>query len=109
MCSGARRMWAGSPVTATSPTVRTPTVPDGGRFWKNCETHGVTIFYTAPTAIRALMKLGDELPKKYDLSRLRLLGSVGEPINPEAWMWYQRVIGGGRCPIVDTWWQTETG
>ncbi len=86
-----------------------PTYPDGGRFWKLCETHGVSIFYTAPTAIRALMKLGDEIPAKYDLSRLRLLGSVGEPINPEAWMWYQRVIGGGRCPIVDTWWQTETG
>ncbi|MBV8341993.1 MAG: acetate--CoA ligase, partial [Gammaproteobacteria bacterium] len=86
-----------------------PTVPDGGRFWKNCQTHGVTVFYTAPTAIRALMKLGDELPGKYDLSRLRLLGSVGEPINPEAWMWYHRVIGGSRCPIVDTWWQTETG
>jgi acetyl-CoA synthetase len=87
----------------------TPNVPDGGRFWKNCQTHGVTVFYTAPTAIRALMKLGDELPAKYDLSRLRLLGSVGEPINPEAWIWYQRVIGAGRCPIVDTWWQTETG
>ena len=86
-----------------------PTVPDGGRFWKLCADHGVTIFYTAPTAIRALMKLGDELPAKYDLSRLRLLGSVGEPINPEAWMWYHRVIGGERCPIVDTWWQTETG
>jgi acetyl-CoA synthetase len=87
----------------------TPMVPDGGRFWRNCQNHGVTVFYTAPTAIRALMKLGDELPRKYDLSRLRLLGSVGEPINPEAWMWYQRVIGAGRCPIVDTWWQTETG
>ncbi len=86
-----------------------PTVPDGGRFWKICADHGVTIFYTAPTAIRALMKLGDALPAKYDLSRLRLLGSVGEPINPEAWMWYHRVIGGERCPIVDTWWQTETG
>jgi acetyl-CoA synthetase len=86
-----------------------PTMPDGGRFWKNCEKHGVTVFYTAPTAIRALMKLGDELPRKYDLSQLRLLGSVGEPINPEAWMWYHRVIGAGRCPIVDTWWQTETG
>jgi len=86
-----------------------PMTPDGGRFWKICQTHGVSIFYTAPTAIRALMKLGDELPAKYDLSRLRLLGSVGEPINPEAWMWYQRVIGGERCPIVDTWWQTETG
>jgi acetyl-CoA synthetase len=87
----------------------TPMVPDGGRFWRNCQNHGVTVFYTAPTAIRALMKLGDELPKKYDLSRLRLLGSVGEPINPEAWMWYHRMIGAGRCPIVDTWWQTETG
>ena len=87
----------------------TPTVPDGGRFWKNCQTHGVTVFYTAPTAIRALMKLGDELPNKYDLSKLRLLGTVGEPINPEAWMWYHRVIGKERCPIVDTWWQTETG
>jgi acetyl-CoA synthetase len=86
-----------------------PTFPDGGRFWKNCQTHGVTILYTAPTAIRALMKLGDAIPKQYDLGRLRLLGSVGEPINPEAWMWYYQVIGGGRCPIVDTWWQTETG
>jgi acetyl-CoA synthetase len=86
-----------------------PVFPDGGRFWKICQDHGITIFYTAPTAIRALMKLGDELPARYDLSRLRLLGSVGEPINPEAWMWYQKVIGGERCPIVDTWWQTETG
>jgi len=86
-----------------------PTYPDGGRFWKICQDHGVTVFYTAPTAIRALMKLGEEVPGRYDLSNLRLLGSVGEPINPEAWMWYQRVIGRGRCPIVDTWWQTETG
>ncbi|HEY0768283.1 MAG TPA: acetate--CoA ligase [Steroidobacteraceae bacterium] len=86
-----------------------PMYPDGGRFWKNCQTHGVTVFYTAPTAIRALMKLGDAVPAKYDLSKLRLLGSVGEPINPEAWMWYHRVIGQARCPIVDTWWQTETG
>jgi acetyl-CoA synthetase len=86
-----------------------PTFPNGARVWKNCQAHGVTVFYTAPTAIRALMKLGDALPAKYDLSKLRLLGSVGEPINPEAWMWYQRVIGKGRCPIVDTWWQTETG
>ncbi len=86
-----------------------PNFPDGGRFWKICEAHGVTIFYTAPTAIRALMKMGDETPARYDLSKLRLLGSVGEPINPEAWMWYHRVIGKGRCPIVDTWWQTETG
>jgi acetyl-CoA synthetase len=86
-----------------------PTFPDGGRFWKNCEAHGVTILYTAPTAIRALMKLGDAIPAQYDLRKLRLLGSVGEPINPEAWMWYHKVIGAGRCPIVDTWWQTETG
>jgi acetyl-CoA synthetase len=86
-----------------------PTIPDGARWWRMCETHGVTVLYTAPTAIRALMKLGDELPARHDLSRLRLLGSVGEPINPEAWMWYHRVIGAGRCPIVDTWWQTETG
>jgi acetyl-CoA synthetase len=86
-----------------------PTFPDGGRFWKNCESHAVTILYTAPTAIRALMKLGDAIPAKYDLHKLRLLGSVGEPINPEAWMWYHKVIGGERCPIVDTWWQTETG
>ncbi|MBU6377817.1 MAG: acetate--CoA ligase [Gammaproteobacteria bacterium] len=86
-----------------------PTFPDAGRFWRICEQHGVTVFYTAPTAIRALMKLGDEIPAKSDLSKIRLLGSVGEPINPEAWMWYHQVIGGGRCPIVDTWWQTETG
>jgi acetyl-CoA synthetase len=86
-----------------------PTFPDGGRFWKICETHAVTILYTAPTAIRALMKLGDAIPAKYDLRKLRLLGSVGEPINPEAWMWYHKVIGAERCPIVDTWWQTETG
>ncbi|MCC6303277.1 MAG: acetate--CoA ligase [Gammaproteobacteria bacterium] len=86
-----------------------PTVPDAGRFWAICQRHGVTVFYTAPTAIRALMKFGDEIPARYDLSRLRLLGTVGEPINPEAWMWYHRVIGKERCPIVDTWWQTETG
>ena len=86
-----------------------PMHPDGGRFWKICEKLGVTIFYTAPTALRALMKLGDEIPAQYDLSKLRLLGSVGEPINPEAWIWYHTVIGGQRCPIVDTWWQTETG
>jgi acetyl-CoA synthetase len=83
--------------------------PDGGRFWSICQTHSVSIFYTAPTAIRALMKLGDSVPARYDLRKLRLLGSVGEPINPEAWMWYHRVIGKKRCPIVDTWWQTETG
>jgi acetyl-CoA synthetase len=86
-----------------------PTYPDGGRLWKICAAHGVSVFYTAPTAIRALIKLGEQLPAQHDLSRLRLLGSVGEPINPEAWMWYHRVIGRGRCPIVDTWWQTETG
>jgi acetyl-CoA synthetase len=86
-----------------------PTVPDGGRFWKVCQDHDVTIFYTAPTAIRALMKFGDDLPNSYDLSKLRLLGTVGEPINPEAWIWYQKVIGAEKCPIVDTWWQTETG
>ena len=86
-----------------------PTVPDSGRFWKLCQDHKVTIFYTAPTAIRALMKGGDDIPARYDLSSLRLLGTVGEPINPEAWMWYHRVIGRERCPIVDTWWQTETG
>ena len=86
-----------------------PLFPDAGRFWKMCQTHRVSIFYTAPTAIRALMRLGDQFPAQYDLSRLRLLGSVGEPINPEAWMWYHRVIGREKCPIVDTWWQTETG
>ena len=86
-----------------------PDWPDRGRFWRICEEHGVTIFYTAPTAIRAFMAWGEEWPAASDLSRLRLLGSVGEPINPEAWMWYRRVIGGERCPIVDTWWQTETG
>ena len=86
-----------------------PTVPDAGRFWKIVETHKISIFYTAPTAIRALMKQGDEFPNKYDLSSIRLLGTVGEPINPEAWIWYHEVIGKERCPIVDTWWQTETG
>jgi acetyl-CoA synthetase len=86
-----------------------PNWPDNGRFWKIIEDYGVTILYTAPTAIRAFIKWGDEWPKKYDLSSLRLLGTVGEPINPEAWMWYHKLIGGGRCPIVDTWWQTETG
>ena len=86
-----------------------PDWPEKDRFWSLCEKHGVTVLYTAPTAIRAFMKWGDAHPKKHDLSRLRLLGSVGEPINPEAWMWYHETIGGGRCPIVDTWWQTETG
>ncbi|MDB4879853.1 MAG: Acetyl-coenzyme synthetase [Gemmatimonadetes bacterium] len=86
-----------------------PDWPEKDRFWELCERHGVTILYTAPTAIRAFMKWGDHWPAKHDLSRLRLLGSVGEPINPEAWMWYREHIGGNRCPIVDTWWQTETG
>ena len=86
-----------------------PNFPDFGRFWKMVEDYGVTIFYTAPTAIRAFIKAGDHLPAQHDLSSLRLLGSVGEPINPEAWNWYHKHIGGGRCPIVDTWWQTETG
>jgi acetyl-CoA synthetase len=86
-----------------------PDWPEKDRFWQICERHGVTILYTAPTAIRAFMKWGDHWPAKHDLSRLRLLGSVGEPINPEAWMWYREKIGGNRCPIVDTWWQTETG
>jgi acetyl-CoA synthetase len=86
-----------------------PTFPHAGRFWEVIAKHKVTTFYTAPTAIRSLIKLGAELPAQHDLSSLRLLGTVGEPINPEAWMWYHSVIGGGRCPIVDTWWQTETG
>jgi len=86
-----------------------PDWPERDRFWDLCERHGVTILYTAPTAIRAFMKWGEGHPAKHDLSRLRLLGSVGEPINPEAWMWYREHIGGNRCPIVDTWWQTETG
>jgi acetyl-CoA synthetase len=86
-----------------------PNFPDWGRFWRLIERHRVTILYTAPTAIRAAMRQGDEWPKKSDLSSLRLLGSVGEPINPEAWIWYHKHIGGERCPIVDTWWQTETG
>ena len=86
-----------------------PDWPERDRFWDICERMGVTILYTAPTAIRAFMKWGDEHPARHDLSRLRLLGSVGEPINPEAWMWYHEHIGAKRCPIVDTWWQTETG
>jgi acetyl-CoA synthetase len=86
-----------------------PTTPAPDRLWDIIERHGVTILYTAPTAIRTFIRLGDEHPKKHDLSSLRLLGTVGEPINPEAWIWYHEVIGGGRCPIVDTWWQTETG
>jgi acetyl-CoA synthetase len=86
-----------------------PTFPDAGRFWQIVEKFKVTIFYTAPTAIRSLIRLGEEWPNKHNLSTLRILGSVGEPINPEAWLWYHRVIGKERCPIVDTWWQTETG
>jgi acetyl-CoA synthetase len=90
-----------------------PTYPDAGRFWRMCQDHRVSIFYTAPTAIRSLIKANDgnpaTHPTKYDLSSLRILGSVGEPINPEAWMWYYQNVGGSRCPVVDTFWQTETG
>jgi acetyl-CoA synthetase len=86
-----------------------PDWPEPDRFWRMVEEYEITILYTAPTAIRAFMRWGDEYPKRHDLSSLRLLGTVGEPINPEAWRWYQKTIGGGRCPIVDTWWQTETG
>ncbi|HIC62610.1 MAG TPA: acetate--CoA ligase [Gemmatimonadetes bacterium] len=86
-----------------------PDTPDRGRFWELCEKHAVTVFYTAPTAIRTFMRWGDDWPAEYDLSKLRLLGTVGEPINPEAWIWYHEKIGGSSCPIVDTWWQTETG
>ncbi len=86
-----------------------PTYPDAGRFWKMIQDHKVNIFYTAPTAIRSLIKAGADLPKQYNLASLRLLGTVGEPINPEAWMWYYNTVGGGHCPIVDTFWQTETG
>ncbi|HVO38515.1 MAG TPA: acetate--CoA ligase [Spirochaetia bacterium] len=86
-----------------------PDFPEKDRFWQLIESHRVSVFYTAPTSIRSFMKWGDDLPARHDLSSLRLLGSVGEPINPEAWMWYHERIGGGRCPIVDTWWQTETG
>jgi acetyl-CoA synthetase len=87
----------------------TPDSPHPGRWWEIIEKYGVSIFYTAPTAIRSFMKQGREIPDKFNLKSLRVLGSVGEPINPEAWMWYRDVIGGGKCPIVDTWWQTETG
>ena len=86
-----------------------PTYPDAGRLWEVCDKYNVTQFYTAPTAIRALMQKGDDWVNKHSLSTLRLLGSVGEPINPEAWRWYYDVVGKGKCPIVDTWWQTETG
>ncbi|MEY4971727.1 MAG: hypothetical protein RLZZ404_653, partial [Actinomycetota bacterium] len=87
----------------------TPDSPDWSRWWKIVEKYKVSILYTAPTAIRSFMKLGEEMPNAHDLSSIRVLGSVGEPINPEAWMWYRNVIGGGKAPIVDTWWQTETG
>jgi acetyl-CoA synthetase len=87
----------------------TPDWPDKDRFWRVVEKYGVTILYTAPTAIRTFVRWGDEYPRRCDLASLRLLGTVGEPINPEAWVWYWKVIGGGRCPVVDTWWQTETG
>src|SRR5690606_40972917 len=87
--------------------------PDAGRFWEMIQRHKVSVFYTAPTAIRSLIKASqadpNTHPQRYDLSSLRLLGSVGEPINPEAWIWYYNNVGNGRCPIVDTWWQTETG
>jgi acetyl-CoA synthetase len=87
----------------------TPDYPDKDRFWSIVEKYRVTIFYTAPTAIRTFMKWGDDIPAKHDLTSLRVIGTVGEPINPEAWVWYYKVIGGERCPVVDTWWQTETG
>jgi len=86
-----------------------PTYPDASRFWQVCEKHKVNQFYTAPTAIRALMAQGDNFVKAADLSSVKVLGTVGEPINPEAWAWYSEVVGGGNCPVVDTWWQTETG
>jgi acetyl-CoA synthetase len=86
-----------------------PDYPDKDIWWELCDRYGVTLFYTAPTAIRACIKWGAQYPERHDLSKLRLLGTVGEPINPKAWLWYHKVIGGGRCPIVDTWWQTETG
>src|SRR3954469_17922942 len=86
-----------------------PDYPDKDIWWELCERYGVTLFYTAPTAIRACIKWGAKYPERHDLSKLRLLGTVGEPINPKAWLWYWKVIGGGRCPVVDTWWQTETG
>ncbi len=86
-----------------------PSYPDAGRFWKMIQDHKVNVFYTAPTAIRSLIKAGPDQPKRYDLTSLRILGTVGEPINPEAWMWYYTIVGAERCPIVDTWWQTETG
>ena len=120
-CTGARPTSAGSPATATSSTGRSATaprasctrafrtIPDKDRWWAIVERYKVDILYTAPTAIRTHMKWGPEYAAKHDLSSLRLLGSVGEPINPEAWVWYREHIGGDRTPIVDTWWQTETG
>ena len=118
--TGVPQMWAGLPdaIYLYGPLANgatalmfegVPTYPDSGRFWQVVEKHKVSIFYTAPTAIQALMREGDGPVKKWDKSSLRLLGSVGEPINPEAWMWYRDVVGEKRCPIVDTWWQTETG
>src|SRR6476661_9566077 len=86
----------------------TPETPHRGRWWEIVEKYGVTILYTAPTVIRTFMEWGEDVPQDFDLTSLRVLGSVGEPINPEAWLWYHEHIGGGRCPIVDTWWQTET-
>ena len=86
-----------------------PTYPDSSRFWRVCDAHSVSAFYTAPTAIRALMGAGDEFVTRTSRSSLRILGTVGEPINPEAWEWYRRVVGENRCPVIDTWWQTETG
>jgi acetyl-CoA synthetase len=100
-----------SPLPGATPVLSAgaPRPSKPGAFWEVIEKHKVTLFYTAPTAIRAFMKSGREVPDHYDMGTLRILGTVGEPINPEAWIWYQQVIGGGRCPIVDTWWQTETG
>jgi acetyl-CoA synthetase len=86
-----------------------PNHPEPDRFWRIIDRHKVSVFYTAPTAIRTFVKWGEQWPRKHKLDSLRLLGTVGEPINPEAWMWYRDVIGHNRCPIVDTWWQTETG
>jgi acetyl-CoA synthetase len=87
----------------------TPLYPDAGRYWDMIQRHKITQFYTAPTAIRSLMQHGSEIPQKYDLSSLKILGSVGEPINPEAWRWYYEFVGKKQCTIVDTYWQTETG
>ena len=121
MSTGVPPTSAGSPAIVTSFTVRlaagatvfmyegAPNSPAEDRFWDLIERHKITILYTAPTAIRAFIKWGDQHVEKHDLSSLRLLGTVGEGINPEAWMWYHKKIGGERCPIVDTWWQTETG